>query len=56
MSWLGPGLVSAGTPPALGYSIHAFLRAADRWFAVTGLALSVVETVAVLLVLGLSAI
>jgi hypothetical protein len=42
--------MSATVPLALGYSVHAFRRATDRWTAAAGLALTSFEA-AVLLVL-----
>ena len=42
--------MSASVPLALGYSVHAFRKAADRWTAIAGLALASFEA-AVLLVL-----
>lgn len=53
---LGPSIMFAGTPLALGVSVYAFARAIDRPFAIAGLVVSGLEALllASLIVLSLS--
>ena len=49
---LGPGAVVIGIPVALSASLQALRTAADRPFALAALIISVVEALAVVIIVG----
>jgi hypothetical protein len=53
---LGPSMIFATAPLALGYSVFALRRAADVAFAAVALALSLLESLGALGLLGLAAL
>ena len=54
MSMLGPSLMYAGTPLALGVSIFAFVRAIDRPFAAAAFVMGSLEAIFLAAVIVLS--